>query len=213
MARARVLGIGLVALALSACSHFSQLAAGPATAIEDGSPPAWGGAVIGETVVGKSSPGGAFGGLGVGARGLVTPRAVDAAPFVGAHVGSSGERTFLDGSVRFGPGIQLREGSPLGFLGLGASVGLGYTLSDTGWIQQAPISAPPEIERRMPAGGPDVLALRQAEDLRRRRERERRRLLLTVGLAADVDVRFTRAPMLTLGFLVGVAWLDEIARF
>ncbi len=202
----RTLATGLPVVVLLGCSHFQQLSSGPAVSIADGRG-SWGGTLVGEAVTGATSPRGGFTGLGAGARGVVTERLIDVAPFVGPYVGSSVDRTFLYGSMRFGPGLQLLDGRPLAFGALGGSFGIGYAISDTGWRHHPSWLG---FEARMPVGGPDVLALQQGEDARRRTERERSRVLLTLGLAADLNFRFTRSPMPSLSALLGVAWMDEV---
>ncbi len=205
--------VALLAAPLFGCSQLTQISAGPAASFDGGRGAAWGGGAAAETVLGVTSPGGTFTGVGAGARSVVTHRAIEVAPFVAAHAGSSVDRAFVDGSLRVGPGVQVLEGTPLGFASLGASTGIGYPISDTGWRPRPAAPDPWRAgARRMPAGGPDALALDDAEAARRSAERERSRVLLTVTLAADVDVRFTRSPALSLGVLVGVAWLDQVMR-
>ncbi|MBL8612074.1 MAG: hypothetical protein JNL38_32330 [Myxococcales bacterium] len=211
--RSRAVGLALLPALVCGCSQLTRLSAGPAASFEGGRGAAWGGGVVAETSGGVTAPGGTFTAVGAGARGAATPRALEVAPFVGAYAGSSVDRVFLDGSVRLGPGLQRTEGATLGFASLGASTSVGYPLSDTGWRPR-----PSALERwhdgapRVPLGGPDALALDRAEAARRGAERERSRVLLTLTLAADVDVRFTRAPTASLGLLLGVAWLDQVTR-
>lgn len=152
--------VALLAAPLFGCSQLTQISAGPAASFDGGRGAAWGGGAAAETVLGVTSPGGTFTGVGAGARSVVTHRAIEVAPFVAAHAGSSVDRAFVDGSLRVGPGVQVLEGTPLGFASLGASTGIGYPISDTGWRPRPAAPDPWRAgARRMPAGGPDALAL------------------------------------------------------
>lgn len=200
---------------LPGCSHLQGLSTGPTFNLaDDRALRGPGAAVMAETAGGSTSSGDVFTGVGVGARGAVTEHAVDLSPFVGPDLGGSVGRFYVGGGMRLGPGLQIYDGRALGFLLLGASLGVGYALTDTGWMTRGRFSNPWGIEGRprgqMPIGGPDMLTLEQNLEAQREREETRRRVLVTFGVGADVESRFTRSPMLSLSALVGVSWMDEV---
>lgn len=192
--KGRVHGGALLCATLAlGCTEQTHVLAGPAVAYPEGRPAYGGVATVGRGTGASIHASERFHTLGLAGRALITPEMQHLRGGMAFQLGewSGPSRVLFEGTVPLALGV---ERSPLrgveGTLGSGLALRLGYPLTDhTTYL--APWFFPTHAVAN--------------EQKRRRRDRT----VLFAGPSADIDFRFTREPLPTLSFLVGIMWLSE----
>jgi hypothetical protein len=185
-----------LSVVLTSCTNVTRLGVGPVVAYPGGDGPSYGDELVLRRGIGTSD----FEGISIAeyeARLLVTERT----QAVSLGAGYAGLRwvgpALLTLNVTPALGLERCRGKPLGNVGIHGGTGLGFTLAQS--LSERPGWQPLPKHYRMHSREYVV--------------RERERTVLTFELTGSVDARGTREPLLTAGFLVGLAFTSESGEF
>ncbi len=186
----------------SGCSHYETLGVGEALTVGDGrvSP-----ALALEAAAGEGSStdrGSVF--MQTRGRALVGATRQQVAGFAGlSNLRWIGPRAPLWLHVDVGPGLEHYSGTILFEAIAQARLGTGFVLGQVvePYSPWNPWGAEAQPWLRQPWPPEQLPATTRVV---------RRRVLLTLGLAGDIDARFTRAPLYVASLLIGVAHVEEI---
>jgi hypothetical protein len=199
--RGSVLLLFALALLLGGCAHFTSYSAGSALAVGDGRRA---GAVSLEVAEGSGGSTESSSTLAEGrARALVGIDRQQLSGVVGpSHLRWIGARTPLWTHLAVGPGLERLafDGTHTVFFEAiaQARVTTGFVLDEVWESGVGPFGV-----------GEAALVPRDPRALQAPLRMSRRRTLLTVGLAGDVDARFTRAPLFVVSLMIGITLLEE----
>ena len=187
-----LLAVAVAASSVSACTEQTHVLAGPAVAYPAGKPTYGGAATMGRGSGASIHKDETFHTIGLAARALVTPETQHVRAGLAFQLGewSGPGRVLFEGTVPFALGVERFDGRFEGTVGSGLALRLGYPLTD-------------HTRYLSPWFFPHAAVTQ--EQKRRRRDRT----VLFAGPSADIDFRFTREPLPTLSFLVGILWLSE----
>jgi len=188
----------------SACAHYEALAVGEALTVGDRrvSP------ALALEAAGGSGSSHARGSVFLQTRGraLVGATRQQIAAFGGlSNLRWIGRRAPLWLHVDVGPGLEHYSGTIFFEAIAHARAGTGFILGELVepyaalnpfGAEAQPFPREPWLTQPLPAA-PQVV---------------RRRILLTLGLAGDIDARFTRDPLYVVALMIGVARVEEIRR-
>jgi hypothetical protein len=190
----RVLGVAAALALLPDCTNVTRLSAGPAVAFPGDGHESYGEEIALRRGIGTSDFE-SIGTLEYAAR-LLVSQETHALSLGGGY---SAMKWWGDGlalaSLNPAFGLEVTRGKPLGNAGLHAAMGFGWTFD--------------EERRRYPARWRTTVPEICGNNCPSYVTIERRRRVLTLELTGSANLRGTRQPLYTLGFLLGVALTDE----
>lgn len=180
------------AASAAGCTSQHHVVGGPVVAYPDGRPSYGSVVAVGEGLGPATAKGEGFHTMGFAGRALLTPDTLQLRGGVALQRGdwSGPGRFFFEGTVPAAIGIERSQARTDGSIGSGLALRIGYPLTDH-TSYSAPLFLP---AHRVPE-----------RQMRRRRERT----ILVAGPSADIDFRFSSAPLPTLSFLIGILWLSQ----